>query len=91
MLEPGGHGSRVKVTLRSYYVVAAFMSFWLGGVVLFNIVVLAGALTGAGHIEDLALTLLFLAFGFGFIAIGRLLAHPDRAGLLDFIRQTTGA
>jgi positive regulator of sigma E activity len=89
-LQPVGHGTRVEVTLRSYYLVAAFMTLWLGLVVLFNIVVLSATLGGSGHIEDLVLTLAFLAFGFAFVAVGRLLARPDAPALLDFIRQTTG-
>jgi hypothetical protein len=90
-LEPGGHGTRARVTFRSYYYVAAFMTFWIGAVLLFNVVVAGEVLTGSAQIGDLAYTLPFLAFGFAFVAFGRLLARREAPALLDFIRQTIGA
>jgi hypothetical protein len=90
-LQPGGHGTQVHVTLRSGYGVAAFMTLWLGIVLLFTIVILSGALAGSAHFEDLAFIVPFPLFGFGFVAGGRLIARSERATLLGFIRQTTGA
>jgi hypothetical protein len=90
-LQPGGHGTEVHVTLRSNYLVAAFITFWLGLVVFFNLFVLIASLGGRAHFEDLGFTVAFLVFGFGFIAFGRLLARPESPALLEFIRQTTGA
>lgn len=90
-LQPGAHGTRIKVTLRSYYFTAAFMTLWLGLVLLFNLFVLGAVVSGAGHFEDLGFTLVFLAAGFGFVAFGRLLTRPDAPALLAFIRSTTDA
>ena len=85
-LQPGGHGSLVEVTLRSSYFVSGFMTLWLGFAILFNLLIVAN-----GHLQDLALTLIFPVFGFGFIALGRLLCLGDRSSLLDFIRVVLSA
>lgn len=90
-LEPGGHGTRASVTFRSYYYVAAFMTFWIGAVVLFNLVIVGEGLSSSGQLADLVYSLPFLAFGFAFVAFGRLIARPEAPALLDFIRQTIGA
>lgn len=67
------------------------MTLWLGLVILFNIYVLGAAITGSAQAEDLGITLAFLAAGFGFVALGRLIARPEAVRLLDFIRETTDA
>ena len=90
-LQPGGHGTELRVTLRSEYFGAAFISLWLGFAILFNIVFLAEALSGAAHVQDLGFTIAFPIFGIGLVALNRLIAHPDRRKLLEFIRETTGA
>jgi len=89
-LRPGGHGTELRVTLRSEYFGAAFISLWLGFAIVFNIGVLTAALGGSARFEDLLFTMLFPIFGIGIVALNRLIAHADRARLLDFIRQTTG-
>jgi hypothetical protein len=90
-LRPGGHGTELRITLRSEYFGAAFLTLWLGLAILFNIGILAAALSGAAHVQDLGFTIGFPIFGVGIVALNRLIANPDRARLLDFIRQTTGA
>jgi hypothetical protein len=86
----GDSGTVISVTLRSHYLVAGFISFWLAGVLLFNIVVFYNAAFTSFSPVDVV-PLLFPAFGVGLIAFGRLLARADGPALLDFIRQTTGA
>jgi hypothetical protein len=88
---PGGRGTRIDITLRSAYVVAGFMTFWLGLATLFNVPILIGAVGGGGQVGDLLFTVPFPLFGFGLLAFGRWETRPDGAALLDFIRQTTGA
>jgi hypothetical protein len=88
---PGGRGTIIGITLRSSQVVAAFMTLWLGFAILFNALVLIGAISGGGHLEDLLFTVPFPLFGFGLLAFGRWETRPDGLALLDFIRQTTGA
>jgi hypothetical protein len=90
-LRPGGHGTEVSVTLRSSYFVAAFITFWLGLVILFNFGMFGRALTTAGQFQDLAFTIGFPLFGFAFLAFGRLIARSEGDALLDFIQQTTDA
>jgi hypothetical protein len=90
-LRPGGHGTQVEITLRSQYFAAVFMTFWLGMVSLFTVVGLVAVLTGTAELQGALSVFPFLLFGFGFIAFGRLLTRPDRATLLDFIAQVTGA
>ena len=84
-LQPGGHGTQVEITSRSDYLVAAFITLWLGFVVLIAGV---GAVL-SGKAEAWGFLLFFLLFGFGFMALGRLLARSDRAALLEFIAQVT--
>jgi hypothetical protein len=88
---PGGRGTRIDVTLRSAYIVAGFMTFWLGFATLFNVPILMGAIGGGGQVGDLLFTVPFPLFGFGLIAFGRWETRPDGPALLDFIRQTTDA
>jgi cytochrome c biogenesis protein CcdA len=85
-LRPGGHGTQVEITSRSHYFVAAFITLWLGLVVL---IAGFGAVL-SGKAEAWAFLLVFLLFGFGFMAFGRLLARPDRTVLLEFIAEVTG-
>lgn len=89
-LAPGGHGTQVQVTLRSRYDAAAFLTLWLGLAIIGSVVTVVQAIGGAS-LDVFWFAVPFPAFGFGFIAFGRLLARPERPGLLDFIRQTTGA
>ena len=89
-LRPGGHGTEVVVTLRSEYYGATFLTLWLGFVLLFAVFILGEVIVGAAHVEDLIFIGWFLGFGIGFIALNRLIAHPDRARLLEFIGETTG-
>ncbi len=91
-LRPGGHGTEVVVTVRSEYFGAAFITLWSGFAVLFAVFILGEAIVGAAHFgfEDLIFIGWFLGFGIGFITLNRLIAHPDRARLLDFIGETTG-
>jgi hypothetical protein len=86
-LQPGGQGTQVHVTLRSNYLVAAFITLWLGFAIVFNIVIFA---SGTARLGDLVLTLFFPVFGFGFLAFGRLLAQGDRAALMEFVGHVTG-
>jgi len=88
---PGGRGTRIDVTLRSAYIVAGFMTFWLGLAALFNVPILIGAIGGGGKVGDLLFTIPFPLFGFALLAFGRWETRPDGPTLLDFIRQTTGA
>jgi hypothetical protein len=88
---PGGRGTRIDVSLRSAYIVAGFMTFWLGFVILFNVPIVIGAISGGGHVDDLLFSVPFPLIGFGMLAFGRWLTRPDGPALLDFIRQTTGA
>ncbi len=88
---PGGRGTRIDVTLRSAYVVAGFMTFWLSLAVLFNVPILIAAISGGGQVGDLLFTVPFPLFGFGLLAFGRWETRADGPALLDFIRQTTGA
>jgi hypothetical protein len=86
-LHPGGDGTRMDITFRSQYFVAAFISFWLTAVVL--IIGLGTLLSTNAQPQGLVVLPLFLFFGMGFIALGRLLARPDRAALLEFIARVT--
>jgi hypothetical protein len=82
-LEPTNEGACVTVTLHSDYWPTAFLTFWLGFALLFNVwVIVAGA-----HLQDLVPTLILPIAGVGFVALARLFARPDRAALLDFIRM----
>ena len=84
-LRPSAHGTQVAITWRSHYFVAAFITLWLGLVVL---IAGFGAVL-SGKPEASAFVLVFVLFGFGFMALGRLLARPDRSVLLEFIAQVT--
>jgi hypothetical protein len=86
-LRPGGHGTLVEVTLRSSYFVSAFMTLWLGFVIVFSLVVVAGAVSHPQELGFVGVTLAFLAFGFGILALGRLLSAGDRNSLLEFVRM----
>jgi hypothetical protein len=88
-LRPGGHGTQVEITLRSQYFVAAFMTFWLAVVSLFTIVGFGAVLIGTTEPSALLGIGLFLLFGFGFVAFGRLLARPGREPLIEFIARVT--
>jgi hypothetical protein len=90
-VRPGFQGSEIQVTLRSDLFTSAFMTFWIGFTIIFNLVFLGSALNGGAHFADLAFTGLFPIWGFAFIAIARLIGHSDGRRLLDFIRETTGA
>ena len=85
-LQQVGPGTQVQITLRSEYVVAAFITFWLAIAIVFNIVVLAA---GWGHFGDFVLTLFFPVFGFGLLGLGRLIAKGDRTALMEFVIQVT--
>jgi hypothetical protein len=86
-LQPGGLGTQVHVTLRSEYVVSVFITFWLGFAIVFNIVVFV---TGPAQLSVRFVTLVFPAFGFGLLALGRLLAMRDRSALMEFVGEVTG-
>lgn len=88
--QQGGRGTVMRVTLRSRYFTSAFMTFWLGAVLIFNVFLLYSVASGPASPLDL-FPLLMLAFGIGFVVLGRLFARNEGAALLDFIRQTTGA
>ena len=88
-LQPGGMATQLLVTYRTNYLAAAFMTVWLGFVIAFNLVLMVLAASGSVHLGDLGLTLLFPAFGFGFVALGRLLALPDRTALMEFLGNAT--
>jgi hypothetical protein len=81
-LKPGGHGTLVDVALRSSYFVAGFLTVWLGLAIVFNLFLVV-----TGHFEDLGFALVFPVFGFGLLALGRLLCVADRGSLLDFVRM----
>lgn len=66
------------------------MTLWLGAVLVFNVLIFSKGASDAVSVAG-AFTLFMLAFGFGFVAFGRLLARDEGPALLDFIRQTTGA
>jgi hypothetical protein len=63
---------------------SAFITLWVGFTVVLNIVIVAN-----GHFSDLAVTLLFPALGFGWLAFGRLSALRDRTALMEFVSQVT--
>ena len=88
---PGGHGTVMRVTLRSRRLIAGYLSLWIGGVLLVNLIVLGKGLTGATPIAALPFTLIPLALLIGSVALGRLLARADGPALVSFIRQTTDA
>jgi hypothetical protein len=90
-VRPGLQGSEIQVTLRSDRFTSAFITFWIGSMIIFNLVVVGTALNGGEHFADLAFTVLFPIWGFAFTAIGRLISYSDGRKLLDFIRQTAGA
>ena len=69
---------------------AVFLTFWLGAIVVINLLSLVKAAPDSIPIVG-AFTLFMLAAGFSFVAFGRLLARDEGPALLDFIRQTTGA
>jgi hypothetical protein len=81
-VQPGGHGTLVEVTLRTSYFVSGFITLWLGFAILFNLFLIATA-----RFQDLGFALVFPIFGFGLLALGRLLCLSDRSTLLDFIRM----
>ena len=86
----GLRGAELRITLRSRNVVAVFLTFWLGAIVVINLLSLVKAAPDSIPIVG-AFTLFMLAAGFSFVAFGRLLARDEGPALLDFIRQTTGA
>lgn len=88
---PGGRGARIDVALRSSRVIAGFMTFWIGIVVLVNVVILIQAIVGGAHLGDLWFTVLFPVYGFGLLAWGRRMSRADGPALLGFIRQTCDA
>jgi hypothetical protein len=88
---PGGHGTVMRVTLRSRRLIAGYLSLWIGGVLLVNLIVLFSGITGATSIAALPFTLIPLALLVGTVAGGRLLARTDGPALVNFIRQTTNA
>jgi len=88
---PGLRGSQLEVTLRSNYLVAGFMTFWLGLVILIGAAVVVNAVGSPAASGAVATSVILPIFGFGFIAVGRLIAHSDGRELLDFIRETTRA
>jgi hypothetical protein len=88
---PGGRGTRIDVALRSSRLVAGFMTFWLGIVILVNLVILIQAIFGDAHLADLWFTVPFPVYGFGLLALGRRMSRADGPALLDFIRQTCDA
>lgn len=88
---PGGRGTRIDVALRSSRLVAGFMTFWLGIVILVNLVILIQAIFGDAHLADLWFTVVFPVYGFGLLALGRRMSRTDGPALLDFIRQTCDA
>ena len=88
---PGGHGTVMRVTLRSRIFTAAHLSLWLGGVLIVNLLVIFQSATGHASIAALPFTLIPLALLMGGIAFGRHLSRGEGPELLNFIRQTTGA
>ncbi len=90
-MKSDGPGTRLKVTLRSSYSMASFMTVWLGFVLLFNLFFVIAAFTSRVQLGDLLVPLVLFVFGLGFVAIGRLIALGDSDALLDFIRTALGA
>jgi hypothetical protein len=88
---PGGRGTKIDVALRSSRAVAGFLTFWLGIVLLVNLVVLIQASVGGAHFGDLWFTVPFAVYGLGLLALGRRMSRADGPALLDFIRQTCDA
>jgi hypothetical protein len=88
---PGGRGARIDVALRSSRAVAGYMTFWLGIVILVNLVILNQAIVGAAHFGELWFTVPFAVYGIGLLALGRRMSRADGPAMLDFIRQTCDA
>jgi len=88
---PGGRGTRIDVALRSSHAVAGFLTFWLGIVLLTNLVTLIQASVGGGHFGDLWFTVPFVGYGLGLLVLGRRMSRADGPALLGFIRQTCDA
>lgn len=87
----GGRGTKIDVVLRSSFVTTGFMTFWVGIVILINVVILIEAIFGGARLEDLWFWLPFLVIGFGLVAVGRLMSRGSDVALLGFIRETTEA
>jgi len=86
-LQPGGHGTLAEVTLRTSYPVSGFISLWLGFAIVFSLFTLVTATAHLNELGFVPFVLLFPAFGFGLLALGRLLSLGDRDSLLGFIRM----
>jgi hypothetical protein len=71
----------VTITLRSDYLPAAFMTFWLGLALVLSTV---GAITNG---QPLWFALVFPACGLALLALCRFFARPEGARLLDFVRM----
>jgi hypothetical protein len=67
------------------------LTFWLGIVLLTNLVILIQASVGGGHFGDLWFTVPFAVYGLGLLALGRMMSRADGPALLGFIGQTCDA
>ena len=90
-LRPGGRGTQVEVTLRSHYLLAAFMTFWLGFAIIMSLVVLVAIVGGHAPTADLWFILPFPLFGLGLLAVGRAFGERDGRALLEFISRVLDA
>ncbi len=88
---PGGHGTVIKVTLRTRRFTAAYLSLWLVGSVLVNLIVIYQSAVSRPTLAALPFTLFVLAMVLISLTWGRYLARGDGPAMLDFIRDETGA
>ena len=89
--QPGGHGTLLRVTLRTRYFAAGYLALWLAGLLVVNLIVIYQSAAGHASITALPFTLVLPAILVAGLFWGRYLARADGAALLDFIREATGA
>lgn len=86
-LQPGEQGTEVRLTLRSHYFVAAFITGWIALVALFNAFTAAIIVTAGAQPYGLVLPFFLAGLGILFIPVGRFQVRSEPAALLDFVRM----
>lgn len=95
LFEPAGNGTTIRCRFALLGVVQVFMAIWIGGALFAAGSILLGTVgvgtdTGAGPMFAL-IPLVFLAFGFVMVAVGRGFARNEESYILETVRAATDA